>query len=125
MNTSLRFILVGTFLVAAISQAWGILCYTGPGEFDAESDTPMSQTNCSGTNYCVKSYTGVSIAAIISRSCGSTNTTDEIGCRGASAGVASATTCHCNTDLCNGSEQAKPILGLCFAALAMILAGQN
>ncbi|TRY79964.1 hypothetical protein TCAL_16010 [Tigriopus californicus] len=93
-------------------------CYSGSGSFSSS----FSEKECASTEeWCMKSKTGVSIATVETRGCFSSASNDAISnaCQSVDVAGIGTETCYCNTDLCNGAQGARPIIGMAMALISI------
>ena len=104
-------------MTIAVTDVTGFQCYTGPGV-----DDPGAAVDCSfGTKACLKVHVVASGTESITRSCGIVVSGNE--CTSLSTSQGTATTCVCDTNLCNSANNngANMLFGAVMAFAVMKL----
>ena len=87
----------------------GLKCYACTACQDKGTETMCT----GGMDACLKNEVG----PLINRACTYKNITESATCQTIGLGIASVTNCRCDTDLCNGSGNAKPMIYIMVLAL--------
>eukprot|EP00094_Tigriopus_californicus_P014018 TCALIF_13574-PA protein Name:"Protein of unknown function" AED:0.00 eAED:0.00 QI:128/1/1/1/0/0.33/3/0/116 len=106
-------------LTLLVTTGQCLKCYTGTGDFSSS----FSQKECaSNQEWCLKSKTGVSIATVETRGCYAStdnNVLSKSTCQSVDVAGIGTETCYCNTDLCNGAQGARPIIGMAMTLITI------